>query len=235
MSSVFTRQRRSVTRDALPEERWIEPLLCTLMCADMPIIDLSLCASRPASASCRCCRKVRAGLDRHQHFVHAMRPRDLDFVVRRQSRAIQYQLLDLRRKHVHAADDQHVIGPARDLFAKRRIAWAGPRQQACQVPGPVTHHGHSLLGERSEHQLARLPLRGTTAPVVGIDDLGQEMILPNRRALRGLGEFLRHARTHDLRQAVYVACIDAKSALRSRCGSPSPQGSAPKMPMRSGA
>jgi len=40
---------RSLTRDALPLERRMEPLLTTLMVAEIPIMALSLCASSAAS------------------------------------------------------------------------------------------------------------------------------------------------------------------------------------------
>src|ERR1700722_15815382 len=52
--------------------------------------------------------KLRAGFHDYCHFIQAVRPRDLDLVVRRETLAAQNQLLDLRREDIDAANDQHV-------------------------------------------------------------------------------------------------------------------------------
>src|SRR3984885_5752851 len=131
--------------------------------------------------------------------------------MRRQAPAIQDQLLDLRGEHVHPADYQHVIAAPGDL---RETAHRGDasRQEAGEIARAVADHGHGFLGERGEDELARFTLAEHLA-ALRIDDLGQEMILPDRRAFLGLGEFLRDAGTHHLRQAVDVTGIDTEGRL----------------------
>ena len=55
-------------------------------------------------------------LDQHGQFVEIARSGDLELIMRCERRLLQDQLLDLRRKHVDAADNQHVIRAAGDLF-----------------------------------------------------------------------------------------------------------------------
>ncbi len=74
---------------------------------------------------------------------------------------------------------------------------------------------HRLLGQRGEDQLALLAL-GQHAAGFGIDDLGQEMILPDRRAVLGLGAFLADAGADHLRQAVAIDGDQAEAALDLR-------------------
>src|SRR6202453_3568188 len=128
-------------------------------------------------------RKLRPRLDDHHHLVHPLRPRDFDFIMRGKTRPIQNQLLDLGRKYIHAADDQHVVGASRDLGEAAHGGHVS-RQQAGQIARAVTHDGHGFLGERGEYELPRLA-RADRLPALRVHDLGEEMILPDGRALLG--------------------------------------------------
>src|SRR5215207_8841058 len=58
--------------------------------------------------------EILPGLDQHPHGVEPAFTRHLDLVMRRKAGAAQDLLLDLRRKHVDPADDEHVVGAAGD-------------------------------------------------------------------------------------------------------------------------
>ena len=55
---------------------------------------------------------------------------------------------------------------------------------------------------------------GRTAPVAGIDDLGIEMVLPDRRAVLGLDAFAGDAGADHFGQAVDVEGVDVELALQ---------------------
>jgi hypothetical protein len=155
--------------------------------------------------------KIRPRLDDHHHLVHPVRPRDLYFVMRRKAGPGQDQLLDLRGKQVHTANDQHVVGASRDL-GKSAHGGDVARKKTRQVAGAITHHRHGLLGERGEHEFPGLT-RSDRLAALGVDDLRQEVVLPDRGTFLGAGELLRNARPHHLGQAVDVAGIDAERGL----------------------
>ena len=58
----------------------------------------------------------------------------------------QNLLLDLRRKHVNAADDQHVIAASGDLVDAPH-GTRGARQQARQVAGAVADHRQGFFAQ----------------------------------------------------------------------------------------
>ncbi len=123
--------------------------------------------------------------------------------MRRQRRVLQDQFLDLRREHIHAPHDHHVVAAARDLLHAAESRPRRARQQARQVARAVADHRHRLLGERREDQLAERAV-GQHGAGFRVDDLRVEVVFPDRRAVLGLGAFAGHARAHHLRQAVDV-------------------------------
>src|SRR3569832_1591622 len=155
-------------------------------------------------------RRAATRLDLDRHLVHAAGAAYLDQEMRGEAGAFQDLLLDLTGEDVDATDDQHVVGPAGNLghTAHRRLY---TRQQPGEVAGTVTDARQRLLGQRGAHQLALRAL-GQHRTGLGVDDLGEEMVLPDGRA-GFAGELLRHARTHHFGQAVNVARLDIASLL----------------------
>ena len=123
----------------------------------------------------------------------------------------QHDALHLRGEHVDTADDEHIIRAPLDAphAHTRAAAVAGARQQRAEVARAVAQHGHALLRERREHQLARLS-GGQRFQRGGIDDLGIEMVLTDVRAVLHLA-FVADARPHDLREAVDVVALQPQS------------------------
>ena len=107
-----------------------------------------------------------AELDAHRERVQVPLLAEDQQVVGRQRRHPADQLLDLRGEHVHAADDEHVVGAAGDLVDAAHRA-RSRRQQPGEVARAVADHRQRLLGERGEHQLARRCRPGSTWPVCG--------------------------------------------------------------------
>ncbi len=121
--------------------------------------------------------------------------------------------LHLRREDVHAPDDEHVVGPPLDApdATQRPAAGAGLRDERGHVPRPVPDHGHGLLRQGGEHELALGPVREHLAGG-RVDDLGQEVVLEEVET--GLGRALRtDARTDDLGEPVDVVGPDAGVGL----------------------
>ena len=83
------------------------------------------------------------------------------------------------------------------IFSIRRMRARGRRQQARQVARAIADHRQRFLGERREHELALFALRQHLAGF-RIDDLGIEVVLPDREPVLGLDAFLRDARPDDL-------------------------------------
>jgi len=84
-----------------------------------------------------------------------------------------------------------------------------------QVAGAVADQRHRLLGQRGEHQFAHAAV-GQRFAGRGIDDLGKEMILPEHRAILGLGALAGDAGPDHLGQPIEVDGIDAERALDFR-------------------
>jgi len=94
----------------------------------------------------------------------------LEHVVRREPVVLKQDLLDLRREHVDAADDQHVVAAPGDA---RHPAHGARRagQELGEIARPEADHGHADFGERGQHQLA-VPALGQHGAGLRIDDLG---------------------------------------------------------------
>ena len=72
--------------------------------------------------------------------------------------------------------------------------------------------GSACLVSDGEHQLALLAVRQHAAGL-GIDDLGIEVVLPDRQPVLGLDAFLRDPGAHHLRQAVDVDRVHVELGL----------------------
>ena len=108
----------------------------------------------------------------------------------------EQQLLDVRRIHVDAADDEHVVVAARaDRDPRGRTAAGTGSARSAQVTGAVADQRHRLLGQRGEHELTLLTGR-QHAPVVRIDHLDQEVVLLDVQAVADLEALGRHAGPH---------------------------------------
>ena len=86
--------------------------------------------------------------------------------------------LHLAGEDVHAADDEHVVGAARDAVhaGVGAAADAGIGAQPGDVAGAVTDEREGFLGERGDDQLAQLAF-GQHLAGLGVDDLGQEVVV----------------------------------------------------------
>ena len=102
--------------------------------------------------------------------------------------ALEDLLLDLGRKHVDAAQNDHVVGTAGDLFHPPHGAGRA-RQKTGQVARAVTDDRQAFLGECREDKLAHLAVRQNFAGL-RIDDLGIEVIFPDMQAVLGLDAFI---------------------------------------------
>ena len=136
---------------------------------------------------------------------------DLDLEVGCEAVHLEHFGLDLRWEHIDAPHDQHVVGAAGDaLDAPHGTGRAG--QQPGEIAGAVADHGLPPLGQCREHQVTELAV-GQRLSRAGIDDLGVEVVLPQRGAVFGLDALLGHARSHHLRQPVDVDGVDAEARL----------------------
>src|SRR6185436_12129180 len=70
----------------------------------------------------------RVALDHYSEMIERAFLGDFEHVVRAQARLLEDQLLDLRRKHVDAADDQHVVGSTRDALHAPHGARGGRKE-----------------------------------------------------------------------------------------------------------
>jgi len=102
-------------------------------------------------------------------------------------------MLDLGREDVDAADDQHVVGTAGDLLHPHQgpAAGTGLVEQPGDILGPVADQRDGLLGQGGEDQFSQFAGR-QDATGIGIDDLGQEVVLEDVQAAAGLEAFHRH-------------------------------------------
>ncbi len=148
----------------------------------------------------------------HGELVEVAGPGQHAQVVRRQPLDREDLLLDLAREHVDAAHDHHVVGAAGDLLHPPEGGVRRPGQQPGQVAGPVADHRHRLLAQRGEDELALLAV-GQHLHRDRVDDLGQEVVLPDVQPVLGLAGLLADARAHHLRQPVDVDRPDAGPLL----------------------
>ena len=91
--------------------------------------------------------------------------------------AAQELLLELRREHVDAAHDHHVVGAAGHLLHAPHGARRA-RQEPCQVARAIADDRHRLLGQRGEDEFAALAVRQHAA-ALRVDDLGIEVVFPD--------------------------------------------------------
>ena len=120
---------------------------------------------------------------------------------------------DLRREHVDAADDQHIVAATEHLAHPDQgaSAVAGGGVEHRQVAGAVAQHRHAFFGQSGQHQLALFAVRQYLA-ADRIDDFGEEMVFIDVQAVLA-GAFAGHAGADDLAEAVDVERLDAESLL----------------------
>src|SRR5438132_4162258 len=155
--------------------------------------------------------RARRALDQYRQLVENRRPRDLELVVRRERRVLEDQLLDLGRKHVDAADDQHVVRAARDLLDPPHRA-RSRRHEPRQIARAVANDRQRFFAERREYELALLAV-GQHRAGLGVDDLGIEVVFPYGEAVLGLDAFLRDAGSNHFRESVDVDRVDVELLL----------------------
>ena len=145
-------------RLALPSDRSMALASTTLTFADTPMEFLdTACEPSGRLGSVRCRISLPADLHHHLHLVHASLARQNDLVVGRKRLDFEQHLLDLRREHVDAAHDHHVVGAAGHLLHASHAA-RGSGQKARQIARAVADHRHRLLGQRREHQFSPLAI-----------------------------------------------------------------------------
>ena len=104
--------------------------------------------------------EVLVDLHLHLHVVHGALAGDDQPVVRLHLRRHEQHRLHLAGEDVHAADDEHVVGPARDPVH----AGVGPAAdarlgvEAGDVAGAVADEREGFLGEGGDDQFAHLAL-----------------------------------------------------------------------------
>ena len=128
----------------------------------------------------------------------------LDLVPRGNLGERLHHILDLAGEHVHAADDEHVVGASMQAInaTMRASASAFARNDARDVARAIAHHGRSFAVNRGNHKLAPFAIRQNLTGS-GVDDLGDEVIFRQVQA-RLLQAFNSHAGAHGLGQAVNV-------------------------------
>ena len=156
-------------------------------------------------------RKPSPGFHQQGQPVEMAVPRQHALVVGTQFRVLQDELFDLRRKHVDAAHDHHVVAAAGDFFHAAHAARRA-RQQASEVTGAVADDGQRFLGQRGEDQLAQFTI-GQQRASLRIDDLRVEVVLPDRRTILGFDAFARYTRPHHLTQTIDVDRLQARALL----------------------
>ena len=151
---------------------------------------------------------VGGQFDVDRHLIEVAAAGYLKLVVGRQTGDFEDLLLHLGGKHVHAADDQHVVATAGD-FVHAAHGAGRARQQPGQVAGAVAHYRQSFLGEAGEHQFALLAVR-QHLPCLRVNDFRVEVVFPDGGAVLGLHTFLSDAGTHNLGQAVNIHRVDVQ-------------------------
>ena len=150
----------------------------------------------------------------HGHAVEAPGGVDDDAVMGRDALDAGEHVFHLRGEHVRAADDEHVVGARAHLPHARVGAAAGARLagDAREVVRAVAQDGDGLLAERREHKLALLAV-GHRLAGFGIDHLPEEVVLGDVLHVAAGQALARHARPHDLGEAVVVGAHDVHAAL----------------------
>ena len=141
-------------------------------------------------------------LHAHLDGVHIVDAVDDDLIRFAQFVHAHEHALDLRREHVDAADDEHVVRPA-DHARHARERPAALARLVCErsdVLGAVAQDGHPLLGERGDEHFALLALVEDFI-MLDVDDFGVEHILVDVHA-RLFAAFARDARAAHFGQPI---------------------------------
>ena len=144
-------------------------------------------------------------------------------------------MLDVRRVHVDAAHDDHVVAPPAQAPDPRRRPAAAARLEGDRrdVAGAVAEHRHRLLEQRREDELAldALVERRTR---VRIDDLDEEVVLVDVEAVAHLEALGRDSRPAHLGEPVEVDRPEpGQRPLDLARAGPSVHGSPPNRPSSS--
>ena len=164
--------------------------------------------------------EVLGRLRAHLELVHRPLAADHELVVVGELRDPREHVLDLGGEDVDAANDQHVVRPAQDRAhaEERPAAAARLRREAREIARPVADERHRLLGEGGEDEHAHLALAQLLA-ALGIDDLGQEMVLVDVRSAALLDALAGDAWPDRLGEPVGVARAARRASCRSPCAS----------------
>src|SRR3989304_8264142 len=121
---------------------------------------------------------------------------------------------DLRGEYVYSADDQHIIAaPADPLHAQMGPpAFAGLGVENRYIPGTVAEQGESFLGNGREDELPFFPV-GQDLASLGVNNLGNEMVLENMETLFGLNTLNAHPGPDHFAQPVNVDRLDVEFSL----------------------
>ncbi len=135
-------------------------------------------------------------------FVEMAVAAQVNLVLARELVVLDHDLLDLGRKYVDAANDEHVVAAPNDLAhaAEGARSW---RQQPGEVARAIANDRQPFLGQRGEHQLA-LAAVGQRCAGDRVDDLGIEVIFPDHWPVLSLDTFAGDPRAHHLAQAIDV-------------------------------
>ena len=170
---IFTASLRSITRLALPSLRWMVRGATSRTAAAQPerVLERFAPAASCRSSSAPILSLKTSGVTSTCTSISSspLLAREHDLVVRQRALDRQQRGLDLRRKHVHAADDEHVVAAPADApdAPQRAAAAAGLGRERGDVARAVADHRHGLLAERGEHQLAFLPSPAASLAVSG--------------------------------------------------------------------
>ena len=124
-------------------------------------------------------------------------------------RQLQDDILDLRREHVHATDDKHVVATAEDTVHahERTSARTFIIVQGRQVVGTVAEQRHTFLRQMGEGQFTEGTLRQWLTRI-GIQDLRIEIVFTQVRAML-IFALIAHTGTGDLTQTIDIIGLDA--------------------------
>ena len=131
--------------------------------------------------------------------------------MRRQPLVPKQDFLDLGRKQVDPADDQHVIAAAGHLLHSPH-GTGGAGHQPREIAGAVTNHRTRFLRERGENELPHLAVEQHLAGR-RVDDLGVEVVFPEVEPVLALRTFGRNARAYDFRKPVDIERLHVEAGF----------------------
>ena len=142
--------------------------------------------------------------------IHVVLGVEHNLVVRERLLCAEECRFDLAREHVHAMDDEHVVGARGDAVHDAHGATAmrtGAGAQPREVAGTIAHHRRAEAVERGEHEFALFAV-GKGLERFGVDDFGIVVVFPDvetaTTAVAG------DARTRNLGESVDVVGDDAR-------------------------